>query len=45
MHYGPAFINIRDVQSDDKIQSQTNSVVIVNDKEINNKDFNSKKFY
>lgn len=45
MHYGPGFINIRNVQSDDKIQSQTNSVVFVNDKEINNEDFDSKKFY
>ena len=45
MHYGRGFINISETKSDDKILSQTNSIVFINDKKITNKTFNTKEFY
>ena len=44
-HFGPGFININETKSDDKILSQTNSIVVINDKKITNKTFDSKEFY
>ena len=45
MHYGPGFININETKSDDKILSQINSIIIINDKKIENKIFDTKEFY
>ena len=45
MHYGPGFINITETKSNDKILSQTNSVVVINDKKISSKNFDPKEFY
>ena len=45
MHYGPGFIEVKNVQSNDKFLSQEKSIIIINNKKIKNKKFNSKKFY
>ena len=45
MHYGSAFINITEVKSNDKILSQVDSEIIINDIKIISKNFNPSKFY
>ena len=45
MHYGPGFIDINEVKSNDKILSQKNSIIVINNKKIASESFDSKKFY
>lgn len=45
MHFGPGFININDVKSNNKILSQKNSIIFINNKKISSESFSSKKFY
>ncbi len=45
MHFGPGFIDISEIKSNDKILSQTNSVIIINDKKITSENFETKEFY
>tara|TARA_B100000886_G_scaffold215280_1_gene149290 strand:- start:1896 stop:4562 length:2667 start_codon:yes stop_codon:yes gene_type:complete len=45
MHYGPGFINLDNVSSNNKILSQKNSSIVIDKKLIKNKTFNPKKFY
>ena len=45
MHFGPGFININDVKSNNKILSQKNSIIIINNKKISSESFSSKNFY
>ena len=45
MHFGPGFINISEITSNDKILSQKNSSIVLNNKKIVSEIFDSRKFY
>lgn len=45
MHFGPGFIDISEIKSNDKILSQTNSIIVINNKKIASENFDSKEFY
>ena len=44
-HFGPGYININDIETDNKILSQTGSEIIIDNKLINSKKFDAKDFY
>ena len=45
MHFGPGFINISEKTSNDKILSQKNSSIVINNKKIASEIFDSREFY
>ena len=44
-HFGPGFININKVTTNNKLLSQINSEIIINNKIINSESFDAKDFY
>ncbi len=45
MHFGPGFIKVEKVKSDNNILSQKKSTIYINNKKAKNKKFDPKKFY
>ena len=44
-HFGPGFIDIYDIETNNKFLSQTGSKIIIDNKLINTKEFDTKDFY
>ena len=44
-HFGPGYIKINDIETNDKILSQIGSKIMIDNKLINPKKFDTKDFY
>ena len=44
-HFGPGYIDIYDIETNNKFLSQTGSKIIIDNKLINTKEFDTKDFY